>query len=61
MRAMEARQLGRPERTLPATVVAYPHWRIDYESAAKSAVLEFGLEDAVAAVDSWLRVIGIGG
>ena len=61
VRAAEARQLGHLERGLPATVVAYPHWRTDYESAAKSAGLELGLEDAVAVVNSWLRAIGIGG
>lgn len=60
-RAAEARKLGRPARNLPAVVTAYPHWRADYESAANSAGLELGLEEAVTAVNSWLRDIGIGG
>ena len=61
VRVAEAQQLGRKTRELPVKVVAYPHWLVDYESAAKSAGLELGLEKAVAVVNSWLRDTGIGG
>ena len=56
-RAEEARSLGRSVRTWPARLIAYPHWRGDFELAAQSACLELSLDDAVREVNCWLDEI----
>jgi hypothetical protein len=53
-RAVEARALGRTVRTWPASLCAYEHWTNDYETAAKSAGVNIGLEDAVVLLNEWL-------
>lgn len=56
-RATEAAQLGRPQRTWPPVVVAYPDWRTDYANAATKADLNVTLAEAVAQVNDWINEI----
>lgn len=60
-RAAESRELDRPVRTWPPTVVAYPHWGTDYERAASAGGIEHSLEDAVTEVSGWIAVIDAAG
>lgn len=46
-RAKEARLLRRPERALPAKVVAYSHWEADYAEAASGASIEIPMGEAI--------------
>ena len=56
-RAAEAEATGHPARRLPARVVAYPHWKNDYERAAKSAGVELTLDTAVKEANVWLEMV----
>ena len=56
-RAAEAAAAGYPVRSLPARIVAYPHWANDYERAAKSIGIDLTLETAVEKVNTWLELI----
>lgn len=51
--------LGLPGRGLPVRVVAYPHWQIDYQDAAKSADIDLSLDEAVAITNEWLKQLGV--
>lgn len=53
-RARDAAILGYPERRWPARIIAYPHWAVSFERAARSAGLLFTLDEAVAQVNVWL-------
>lgn len=53
-RAEDAKALGRPVRELPAKIVAYPHWQIDYAEAASSSSVSLGMEDAIRLVNKWI-------
>lgn len=53
-RGREAQELGLPIRLWPVRVTAYPHWRVDFATAAGSAWLDMRLEEAVDAVNAWL-------
>lgn len=57
VRAMEARSLGRPERTLPAKIISYPHWISDYKEAAHSCELDLSMEESIDIVNSWMEEI----
>lgn len=59
-RAEEAKLLGRPVRTLPAKVSAYPHWEADYAEAANGASVEVPMEEAIDRINSWLCELGVG-
>ncbi|WP_165062043.1 nucleotidyl transferase AbiEii/AbiGii toxin family protein [Adlercreutzia sp. ZJ154] len=59
-RAEEAKLLGRSVRTLPAKVVAYPHWGADYAEAANGASVEMPMEEAIGKINGWLRELGVG-
>jgi hypothetical protein len=56
-RAADAAQLGWPPRPWPARLTAYPHWQTSYTRAAESAGVELDLDEAVAAVNTWLDTI----
>ncbi|MCL2803815.1 MAG: nucleotidyl transferase AbiEii/AbiGii toxin family protein [Micrococcales bacterium] len=56
-RAAEAEALCRTPRHWPARLVAYPHWRADFDQAARSAGLDITLKEAVAQVNAWLDQI----
>jgi hypothetical protein len=56
-RAAEARELGRPVRTWPPTIVAHPHWGTDYENAAEAGAIEQTLAEGVAEVSLWVADI----
>jgi len=56
-RAAEAVMLGRPPRTWPPHLTAYPHWQASYQKVAESAGLTLTLEEAVAEVNAWLDEI----
>ncbi len=59
-RADEAKLLGRPARTLPAKISAYPHWEADYAEAADGASVEIPMEEAIDEVNGWLCKLGVG-
>lgn len=59
-RAAEAAHLHRPPRAWPPVVLAHPHWRTDYTSAAAKAGLDVTLEEAVAVVNDWINQIETG-
>ncbi len=59
-RASEACLLGRPERTLPTKIVAYPHWEADFAEAADGASVQLSMGKAIEAVNTWLRELGVG-
>lgn len=54
-RMQEARALGRPERTLPARIVSYPHWESDYKEAARQSAVSVPMEDAICIVNEWIE------
>ncbi len=56
-RAADARALGRTERTWPCVVVAHEHWRADFAAARAGSYVNITLEEAVAAVNSWVDQI----
>lgn len=56
-RMMEARLLGRPERTLPVKIISYPHWASDYKEAAHSCGLDLLMEDAIDVANKWIEEI----
>ena len=56
-RANEAAQLGRPARNWPPEFRINDFWRFAYPSLAGPLGIELSLEDAVAAVDAWVREI----
>lgn len=56
-RSTEARQLGRPARDWPPTLVAHPHWDNDYEHAAAGAGVSLPVAEAVSSINEWIRVI----
>lgn len=57
VRMMEARLLGRPERTLPAKIISYPHWASDYKEAAHSCGLDLPMEESIDLVNRWMEEI----
>ncbi|NHM14736.1 nucleotidyl transferase AbiEii/AbiGii toxin family protein [Xiamenia xianingshaonis] len=59
-RAEEAKLLGRPVRTLPAKITAYPHWGVDYAEAANGASVKIPMEEAINEVNGWLLKLGVG-
>ena len=56
-RAVDARALGRTERTWPCVVVAHEHWRADFAAARAGSCVDLTLEEAVAAVNTWVDQI----
>lgn len=40
-------------------IVAHAHWVEGYRRAAASAVLDLGLDDAVAEVNAWIQEIDL--
>ena len=56
-RAVDARALGRTERTWPCVVVAHEHWRADFAAARAGSCVDTTLEEAVAAVNTWVDQI----
>jgi hypothetical protein len=56
-RAVDARALGRTERTWPCVVVAHEHWRADFGAAWAGSFVDITLEEAVVAVNSWVDQI----
>lgn len=56
-RSDDARALGRVERTWPCVVVAHDHWQADFAAARVGTYLDVTLEDAVAAVNTWINQI----
>ena len=56
-RAVDARALGRTERTWPCVVVGHEHWRADFGAARAGSFVDITLEEAVAAVNSWVDQI----
>jgi Nucleotidyl transferase AbiEii toxin, Type IV TA system len=56
-RAVDARALGRTERTWPCVVVAHEHWRADFAAARAGSYVDITLEEAVAAVNTWVDQI----
>jgi len=57
-RGHEARELGRFVRTWPTQIVAYPHWEVDYKTAAESVGIAIELKDAVEQLNEWLESFG---
>ncbi len=60
-RAGDAVTLGRAVRRWPPVVVAHRHWTRDFATAAAAAGLELSLDDAVVAVNTWIRDIARSG
>jgi hypothetical protein len=56
-RAVDARALGRTERTWPCVVVGHEHWRADFGAARAGSCVDITLEEAVVAVNSWVHQI----
>lgn len=56
-RAADARTLGRTERAWPCAVVAHQHWRADFAAARVGSHVHVTLDDAVAAVNTWINQI----
>jgi len=56
-RAAEAATLGLSPRLWPPVVAVYQHWDDDYKKAATNAGITLTLEEAVAAVNSWITEI----
>ena len=56
-RADDARALGQIERTWPCVVIAYEHWRADFAAARAGSFVDLTLEEAVAAVNTWVDQI----
>jgi hypothetical protein len=56
-RAADARALGRTERTWPCVVVGHEHWRVDFAAARAGSSVGITLEEAVAAVNTWVDQI----
>jgi Nucleotidyl transferase AbiEii toxin, Type IV TA system len=56
-RALDALALGRTERTWPCAVVAHEHWRADFAAARADSYVDITLEEAVAAVNTWVDQI----
>jgi hypothetical protein len=50
-RAVDARALGRTERTWPCVVVAHEHWRADFAAARAGSFVYITLEEAAVAVN----------
>lgn len=57
VRATEAEALGEPARRWPPTVVAYDHWRGDYDALASALLPDTTLEDAVDELNAWIAQI----
>ena len=56
-RSDDAHALGRVERTWPCVVVAHDHWQADFAAARVGPYMDVTLEDAVAAVNTWIDQI----
>jgi Nucleotidyl transferase AbiEii toxin, Type IV TA system len=56
-RRADSLELGREPRTWPCRFVAHPHWRRDYEHAARQAGIELDLDAALARVNEWIAEI----
>ena len=56
-RAEEASELGMEPRIWPPVAIAFPHWRSDYERAARDAGAESGLQTSVETVNAWISEI----
>ena len=56
-RAAEATQLGDPSRHWPPTVIANNQWRVLFPDLATAVGLEETLDQAVAALNQWIRGI----
>lgn len=60
-RTDEAAQLGLATRAWPPTLVAHPHWADDFARAATSGGVALSLDEAVAAVNAWIKEIELVG
>ncbi len=56
-RAREAKDSGRIERHWPTKIVAYAHWRDDFDFAARSAGLDMEMCAAIDFVNKWIAEI----
>lgn len=56
-RYAEAEELRLEPRPWPPQVVAYPHWHIDYASAAHEVGIDLTLEDAADQLNAWIAAI----
>jgi len=46
-----------PNAPGPCVVVAYEHWRADFAAARAGSLVDLTLEEAVAAVNTWVAQI----
>jgi hypothetical protein len=57
-RAREAKKSGFiPSRSWPPVIVAYSHWKRDFENLAKEVKLERSLEEVVKLLNGWIAEI----
>ena len=56
-REAEARKAKRIPHVLPATIIAYPHWVSDYDSAAHAVGLDMGMDEAVEMANDWIAEV----
>lgn len=53
-RADEALTTGRAPRSLPAYIVAYPHWKDDYLKTAHEVSVDLSIEEATSLINEWI-------
>lgn len=44
-------------RSWPPTIIAHPHWRIDYPNLANEVELGLSLDEAITEINDWISVI----
>lgn len=56
-----ATRLGLATRAWPPTLVAHPHWTVEFAQAATSGGVGLSLDEAVAGVNAWIKEIELVG
>lgn len=56
-RAEEASALGMEPRSWPPIAIGFPHWRSDYDRAARDAGVDTEIDTSIDAVNQWISEI----